>query len=194
MGDISKLEKVRKALEEHIKITIVGTAEGGELPGRSREEDYGKSESDYWQYINFYVAPNEGVYTAKELSVLLKSLVSTLEPTSESYFCEWGSVMDLGALYFTEEIGTVKIRYEVNLNEGVSAPKNLIDGKVIEKVNTAMRSTVVRLFPNIEFAKNALNGKNVGRINKLEIAKCRGFGHYLVCFLSAPLNIVTILT
>lgn len=189
MGDISKLEKVRKALEEHIKITIVGTTEGGELPGRSREEDYGKSQSDYWQHINFFVAPNEGVYTAKELSVLLKSLVSTLEPTSESYFCEWGSVMDLGALYFTEEIGAVNIRYEVNLNEGVSTPKNLIDGNlVIEKVNTASRNTVVRLFPNIQFAKNALNGKNVGRINKMEIAKHRGFWHYLICILSTPLN------
>jgi len=111
--------------------------------------------------------------------VLIKSLVPTLEPTSEDYFCEWGNIMDLGALYFTEEIGTVTIHYEVNLNAGVLLPKGFVDRKLaVEHTDKARRVSIVRLFPNVQFATDALNGENVKRISRMKIAKYRGLWHY----------------
>lgn len=177
---MSKLTHVRKALQDNPNITIVGAPERNYLP-----------DSDgHWSHtLDFHVAPKiGGVYTAKELQVLMISLVPGLEPTCRDDFNEWNREMAFGKLYFDEIIGTKAIRHEIVLifiDEDIFSSDDFVDGKqVIERTEKVFRRTLVRLFPNVQIATAALKGENIFRISKSELSKYRRIVARLVNTLS----------
>ena len=166
---MSKLTHVREALQGNATITIVGAPEQNYLPGRN----------GYWSHtVDFYVAPKVGgLYTAKELQVLMKSLVPGLEPTCMDNFFDRDLEMAFGKLYFDEVIGAEAICREIVLSdEDVFFSDGFIDGKrIINCTQELWRRTWVNLFPNVQIATSALSGENKFRISKRELTKYRGF-------------------
>lgn len=165
---MTKLEQVRKALQENPDIVIVGAPEFNYLPGRS----------SYWSHtVDFYLAPrNTGVYEAKELQSMMKSLIPELTPTTVDDFRDGGKggSLSFGKLYFDEEIGTETVRRELVLSDLTIAPDNFVEGKlVIDGTEAIRRRTWVRLYPNILIAAEALQDKNQYSISKEELAKSR---------------------
>lgn len=165
---MSKFTQVRKVLQENLNITIVGAPERNYLPGRV----------GYWSHtIDFHVAPKTGgVYTAKELQALMMSLVPGLEPTCKDNFYEWAHEMKFGVLYFDEDIGEESIRREITLTDkDMFTSEGFASGKrVIKRTRKVQRRAWVRLFPNAQIAAAALEGENVYRISKSDLAKYRG--------------------
>lgn len=165
---MSKLIQVRKALGENPNITIVGAPERNSLPDRD----------GHWSHtIDFYVAPNGGIYNAEELQAFMMSLVPGLEPSCKDDFHEWDHELEFGKLYFDEDIGTEVIRREITLtDEEMFASDGFVDGKqVIEYTRKVQRRTWVRLFPNPQVAiATLMSGNVVYRISKSELAKSHG--------------------
>ena len=164
---MSKLTQVRTALEDNPGIAIVGAPECNHLPNRV----------SYWSHtVDFHVAPKTGgVYTAGELQALMMSLVPELEPNQKDDFWESDLAMQLGKLYFDEEIGTEVVRREIVLSdEDMFSSPGFVDGKcTIQRTERVQRRTWVRLFPNIQIATAALEGADGLSISKSRLSRYR---------------------
>ncbi len=148
---MSKLNQVRKALQDNQNIVILGAPEHNYLPTRA----------GYWSHtVDFFIAPKSGIYTAKELQSFITSLTPGLEPTTIDNFYESEQELRFGVLYFDEDIGTESIRREVVLtDQDMFASSGFVSGKrIIEHVEKVQRRTWVRLFPNANVAATVLRG------------------------------------
>ncbi|MBP9782381.1 MAG: hypothetical protein KBC50_01465 [Candidatus Pacebacteria bacterium] len=160
---MSKLTHVREALKNNLNITIVAALEQNYLP----------SKSGYWSHtVDFYVAPKNGcVSTANELQALMMSLVPGLELSCKDNFTESDIEIKFGKLYFDEYIGTRASRLEIILTDSdMFSTKGFVDGKyLVEKSQKVERRTWVSLFPSVQIATAALEGKNQYSISKSQL-------------------------
>ena len=158
---MSKLEIVRKALEENPLIIIAGVEDRNYLPGKS----------GYWSHtINFFIAPKNPIYSIRRLQEFLSNLipVSLVIPTQDDEFRDEGPFLSFGKLYYDEDIGTETIQHEIKLTEeGLIPPEKLENGKlVLNRTERIQRRTWVSLYPNFDLAKNAIDGLHEYRIEK----------------------------
>lgn len=142
---MSKLDTVRAALQSNVNVQIVA----------AEERVYFPHPHSYWTHtVDFVVAPNRGIYAAAELQAFMESIIPGLQPTSIDQFHNFDTSMDLGKLYFDEDLGTETIRHELTLTEWDFLPDGIVnDGKVIcEEERKIRRRTWVRLYPDQEVA------------------------------------------
>jgi len=161
---MSKLTQVKAALYRNPKVGIVDVKTSPFKPA----PPWGGLWSETY---DIFVAPRKGIYTAAELQAMLVSLVPDIEPNaSDSFedsfagFDSHGS-LQLGKLYFDEEIGVMKTRDEVELTDEDllgSPPQGFVGGKRVSESETPLlRRTWVRLYPNVRHALTAAQeGKN----------------------------------
>lgn len=146
--------RVRKALGGNSNITIVAVEEKNYLMGRG---------GSWGHTVDFYVAPkNKSIYAAEELQTFMLTLIpSGMEPTCRDDFCENDRAMELGKLYFDEDIGAEFIHREITLNKDVLPEDGFVNGKKItESIGKIKRRILVRLFPDIQTAAEAVKKIN----------------------------------
>lgn len=152
---MSKLTIVRKSLETNPEVVIAKVFEKNYLPGRD----------GYWSHtMDFWVVPKNGLYTAKKLQDFMMSLVPEgLEPTSIDDFRQYNkkSSLDLGKLYFDEDIGQEKVTRICTLSdEELLNVSGFVNGqRTIEEDRPYQRRTWVSLFPNKALVRDLLEGK-----------------------------------
>ncbi len=177
---MSKLTIVRKSLETNPKIIVVHISETIDLPGRNGF----CLPSDSRHYVNYWIAPKNGLYTADELQTFMMGLVPGLTPTEKEDFIQYDKNSDLkfGRLYFAEKIGEerritkriitltdemfcVDVIDKDLIKEHMRECFGLVDGKrtIDEEVTKEyMRGIWVSPFPNEAFARDVLNEKLEG--------------------------------
>ena len=163
---MSKLSKVRDALQGNPDVVIVAVYRNNYIPERS----------GFWsETIDFVVAPKKGLYTAEELQQFMMGLIpSDVELTSKDAFRDWGGdEIELGKLYFDEVIGEELIRRDITLtDEEVLSTLGFVDGKtVLDKKAKLQRRTWVRVYPDPELAKECYEGMYTYHIPKNMLKK-----------------------
>lgn len=137
----SKLERVRKALENSSRVTIIRTLENKHLPP--------SADNPFSHTVDFCVTLKTGhTYDARGLQSLMMSLVPRLKPTRTDSLHKINDESEFGALYFDEDIGTDTARHEIVLtDESVFLLQGFVDGKgVIKYTRIIKRRVRVRLF------------------------------------------------
>ena len=171
---MTKLTQVRKALKKNLKIKIVHEEDWNCLPYRSGPDDAGGPS----QILDFYTALKSGAIEAVEdLQTLMMSLIPDLKSTSKIDFRDLGHKIGFGSLQFVEKIATETIRREVILTDKEVVPSGgLIDDKHETKtVRQLERLILVRVFPNIQIATDALHSENLRHgIYKTKLAEKYG--------------------
>ena len=142
---MSKLATVRSALQNDHRLQIVSASEQTHFP---------HPHLGWTHKVNFVVAPTTGIYTDKELQKFMLSLVPGLAPTTSDRFMGWDTRLELGRLYFDENIGSEVIRHEITLNESDFLPADVVEnGQADFEETRALRRRIwVRPYPDIEIA------------------------------------------
>lgn len=142
---MSKLATIRTSLQSNVNIQIVAVDEATHFPNTI---------GSWTHTVNFIVAPNQGLYTSKELQHFMEKLIPALQPTCVDSFSEGPISMMLGKLYFDEDLGTEIIRREITLSEFDFLPAGAVEnGKTVhEETRKIRRRTWVRLYPDQEIA------------------------------------------
>ena len=155
---MSKLSVVRETLEKNPGVVIVHTDKKVYLPDKN---------GFFCHTIDYWVAPKDGLYTAKELQRFMLGLIPNLPPTSKDDFVQWkkDGELQFGKLYFDEKVGeerTITKRILVLTDEELLDANRFVGGKLIidkDVTEDYVRRTWVRPFPNEAFAMDVLNGK-----------------------------------
>ncbi len=165
---MSKLRKVRDALEGNPEIKIVKVFEKNYLPGNTL---YWTA----WAYtVDFFIAPIEGIFSAEKLQKLMLSLVKEPKETMKDDFEEDKTTLRFGKLYFDEIIGEKKIREETSITDTDIILSSGVETELYETVRKEQlkRRVWVRLFPSIKLAENAaFNQENDFSISKKDLKK-----------------------
>ncbi len=164
---MSKLAIVRSSLQVNTNIQIVAVDERTYFP-----EPHG-----YWTHtVDFIVAPNTGIYAAPKLQEFMLALMPALPPTSVDKFYDWDTTMELGKLYFDEDLGKETITHNLVLTESDFLPMGSVeDGKTcFERERKIQRRTWVRVYPDVEIAM--LHQKYEYRVPRtdLKVSQSRG--------------------
>ena len=152
---MSKLTTVRKSLETNSEAVIA----------KVFEKNYLFERNGYLSHtMDFWVAPKNGLYTVKELQEFMISLVPNgMEPTERFDFrqCNSESELELGKLYFEENIGQEKVKRICTItDEELLNVSGFVDGeKTIEEVRPYKRIIGVLPFPSEAFVGDFLEGK-----------------------------------
>ena len=147
---MSKLTLVRQKLVDRPDVSIVSPPDPDYLPHLGRN-----------QYIPFFVAPENGLYTAADLREFMEGLVpDSLEPTSMHAFREVDGTLYFGEMYFSEKIGEYRKGEIYQLtDEDLFNAEGFKDGRKIQKrKEDMMRTTLVRPYPSVEIAANMSGG------------------------------------
>ncbi len=123
--------------------------------------------SGWHHFVQFGVAPSEGIYDAEALQSFMMNLIPKIEPTLVDRFNFNTNTKDLelGKLYFDEEIGVVKRSFNIHdfsllpliADKGYKYILNSSDGNFsIDKEDYINRRTLVRVFPNEQFVEQGV--------------------------------------
>lgn len=158
---MNKLKIVKDHLNSNSKVKVV----------RIKEETYFPIPSGFWtQFVEIYVAPSSGLYDSKKLQeFMMKELVPPdLEPTSVDNFYTHqfhdGGRLELGSLYFDEEIGKKIEHAEIYDEELLNKIKSDFPveekNNIITKKEKLERRTLVRLYPTEDVAEDVISWKH----------------------------------
>lgn len=164
MNKMLKSKLIEQELEKRDDVTIC----------HKRERLYselGPIVNDFPLQINFFITPADGLYNAEELQSFMESLVPEIQHERMEYFSEgahhpYKKVLNLGALFFRQALGTLKTTEELTIpkssleailkleGRSESEIKDLIEKKRIKsKQKQIYQESTIYVFPNVEIAK-----------------------------------------
>ena len=180
---MSKLTVIKQALESNPKTLLVGITPvdylsigGGSYYPKTRGSAW--DEFDEWiksQIYRIVVAPKNGLYTAQELQAFMVGLVPNLEPRYKRDFQESKDGLELGYLFYQEEIAKERrfVRREITLTDKETQVYNFKNNRwigapphwPIKRIDeiSHIREIDLRPYPNEDFAR-----RNVGKEYWLE--------------------------
>lgn len=160
---MSALSEVRNALKENSAFVVLEVIEHNSLPQRGS--------SAFEHTLDFFVAPKAGgIYVVREMQEAMLSLIP-IPATMKDDFRSAGSYVEFGKLYFDEEIGKIRTVHEIDItDEELKTSCGLMEGKRKTVDEQPLRRRIwVRLYPNIDLAKNAISGMNLHRISDQDL-------------------------
>lgn len=173
---MSKLTIVREALAANKDVIVLD----------AREEVDLQTTHGFTHTVDIFVAHASGLYDVDRLQAFMMGLVPQ-EPTMKDEFRGGDSYMYFGKLYFDEPVGhevsegsrrIVITDPDIKLSNVFKVDE---DGNHFVVINLDMnvartRRTWVRLYPDEEYARRALNGKDVYSTNEFDPKKGKGRG------------------
>ena len=185
-----KMKIVVDSLRANPNVVVVGGFEENHLQSGRWPRPAG-----FWsRTLDIYTHPTKPMYDAYQLNEFMFSLVPELEPTCSDKF--WGGnrlidrELQLGKLYFDEEIGRATLKATVSLDEGLS----VVTTGVLEQTWDAEEDlrleqrTWVRVFPDREHLLDAAQGVNEYRIPTSDLGRRHAdAGHTVAALLQTPM-------
>jgi len=156
---MSMLSLVSDALQKNTEIVIVGHREKNSVKELLTIIEDPRNTNPYRHEIYFFVASKTGLYTVDDLQKLMESLLPGVNQTDLIGFEDINGWMKFGSINMEEEIGEELISEKIFLYDPeLFSIEGFSDGKaLIEKKQTLKRKIVIKLFPNIEYARMIFN-------------------------------------